>query len=515
MTNGCSARVVLPHRGIVRPAAITAAGLALLFGAAACRAAADQAPEDNPIVRENQREGTREWILEYPKVVSPRRYFGGVRCPWIEGYCSRTSVRAGEKISFHVSTNPASKFTIDIYRSGYYGGRGGRHVKSFGPLEGKTQKDPQRDAKRNRLLECGWEPCLTFTIPDDWLSGVYLGKLTAVGSGIQSYLIFIVRDDRKADFLFKCSDTTWAAYNRWPDRYSLYEDDKRPWPGGRDSYVSFDRPYGKYYQWATQMLSTGSGEYLCWGFPLAYWMERRGYDVTYVSSLDMHADPKTLYRAKGLISVGHDEYWTQETYDGVKAAVDDGLNVAFLSGNAVVGKIVLEPATDGRALRVMRRGRPSRHIRGTAALIGAYSCGVGFAHFVCRKPGHWVFEGTGMKEGDRILNLVGWEYHGDVLGRQKDLVVLASAPTVKRSTDDPDSDKAWTRRTQYTTIYTGPRGNIIFNGGSCYWALGLSRPPGVVVPETAPYQDVRTQRITQNVLDRIRKSDFPASPAPR
>jgi hypothetical protein len=41
------------------------------------------------------------------------------------------------------------------------------------------------------------------------VSGVYLGKLTAQRDGVQSYIIFIVRDDRKADFLFQCSDTTW------------------------------------------------------------------------------------------------------------------------------------------------------------------------------------------------------------------------------------------------------------------------------------------------------------------
>ena len=50
------------------------------------------------------------------------------RCPWIEGYCSHTSVRAGETIRFYVSTNPAAQFTLDIYRMGYYGGNGGRLV---------------------------------------------------------------------------------------------------------------------------------------------------------------------------------------------------------------------------------------------------------------------------------------------------------------------------------------------------------------------------------------------------
>ena len=50
----------------------------------------------------------------------------------------------------------------------------------------------------NYVRECQWEPSVEFEIPKDWLSGVYLGKLTAEKeNGIQSYVIFIVRDDRQ------------------------------------------------------------------------------------------------------------------------------------------------------------------------------------------------------------------------------------------------------------------------------------------------------------------------------
>ena len=42
---------------------------------------------------------------------------------------------------------------------------------------------------------------MEFEIPKDWLSGVYLGKLTEETSGM-SYVIFIVRDDRPCDLLF-------------------------------------------------------------------------------------------------------------------------------------------------------------------------------------------------------------------------------------------------------------------------------------------------------------------------
>src|SRR5512133_1746456 len=75
---------------------------------------------------ENERPGTRDWILQKTRVDPATKY----RCPWIEGYCSRTSVQAGETIRFHVSTNPPSPFTIDLYRMGFYGGAGGRHVMS-------------------------------------------------------------------------------------------------------------------------------------------------------------------------------------------------------------------------------------------------------------------------------------------------------------------------------------------------------------------------------------------------
>ena len=47
-----------------------------------------------------------------------------MRAAYIEGYCSKQSVKAGESIDIMVSTNPARRFQIEIFRMGYYGGRG-------------------------------------------------------------------------------------------------------------------------------------------------------------------------------------------------------------------------------------------------------------------------------------------------------------------------------------------------------------------------------------------------------
>ncbi len=94
---------------------------------------------------------------------------------------------------------------------------------------------------------------------------------------------------RPADILFQCSDNTWQAYNRWPDLYSLYDADGRPgWVSGPDTDVSFDRPYGKYRQiYDNSAEPRVPARWLCWEYPLAYWLEAQGYDVSYCSQSDM------------------------------------------------------------------------------------------------------------------------------------------------------------------------------------------------------------------------------------
>src|SRR5262245_7058605 len=85
---------------------------------------AGTSPQRELIRTENAKPGTTDWLLTNTRVDPKTRY----RCPWIEGFCSHTSVRAGDTLSIMMSTNPPSPFVIDIYRLGYYGGQGGRHL---------------------------------------------------------------------------------------------------------------------------------------------------------------------------------------------------------------------------------------------------------------------------------------------------------------------------------------------------------------------------------------------------
>ncbi len=486
------------------------------------------------IAAENEKEGTTDWQLTY---VKSEKY----RSKPIEGYCSKTSLRAGESMDIFISTESDTDVVIDFYRMGYYGGKGGRFMKQLGPLKVQSQAEPP--IAENRLRECNWEPSISFTLPESWISGVYLGKLSCTSHRYQSYIVFIVRDDRKADIMFQTSDTTWQAYNKWPNEYSLYDSDSPLQPHSGRTWSSFDRPYGKYPQVVDQPLSQGSGEFLLWEYPLCYWLEQKGYDVTYCSNIDTHVDRKGLDRVKCFLSVGHDEYWTLPMFENVKDAVDKGLNAAFLSGNSLMWVIDAQPSVgidratldmpsgldvaDGQRLPVKPnpQGRPNRIIYRIGrfggvsdaekalgimgpferddwpnenTLIGARTMYPfnGSADWIVNNPDHWIFEGTGMRKGDKIPGLVGWEHHGDPADIPG-LEVVAEGTTI-------NSGGA---KSHYTaTVYPGPKGNWVFNAATIFWSMGLAQPPGLVPPHShfgRPHGvDERVQKITANFLDR-------------
>ena len=466
-------------------------------------------PKRTLIADENRKPGAIDWQLTRVRLDKQ----GGVRASAIEGYCSKQSVLVGEAIDIMVSTAPAAKFTIEIFRTGYYGGRGARLMKTLGPFDGKKQPDPTMGEKR--LMECKWEPTTTLKIPADWPSGVYLGRLTTLPEAgdkpyWQNYVVFIVRDTRKADILLQCSDNTWQAYNKWPTDTSLYTDPRGA--HARGVAVSFDRPYGKYSQIYENPQSLGSGEWLCFEFPLAYWLEEHGYDVTYCSNSDC-LDAAQITRAKTFISVGHDEYWDVRQYHAVKSAIDDGVNVLWLTGNAVCSttpfsenKRIIERTGHFSGMseeeeEMARKVFTADHQRtgpDETLIIGARTVVPfnGGGDWTCTKPDHWIFEGTGMKKGDSIPGLVGWEHHG-APAKLPGLEILAEGLVWAGGTTP----------SRYTaTIFPGPKKNFVFNAATIFWVQGLSSPPGHMIPWShwsRPHgPDERVQRIMHNVLKR-------------
>jgi hypothetical protein len=292
----------------------------------------------------------------------------------------------------------------------------------------------------------------------------------------------------------------------------MYTDPRHPWAPG--VAVSFDRPYGKYPQIFENPLSVGSGEFLLWEFPLCHWLESQGYDVTYCSNSDM-IDPSQIRRAAVFLSVGHDEYWDPRQYESAMNGIRSGTTALFLSGNAVCGITPFEPASSGRPNRIIsRQGRYGGATEienreffkypfpmtgpNEALLIGARSPYPfnGGGDWIATQPNHWIFSGTGMKKGEGVPGLVGWEFHGDP-ANIPGLEIVAEGIALSGGI----RPVRWT-----ATIYPGPKNNFVFSASTIWWAQGLSSPPGHMLPWSHGVRphgpDARVERITNNLLRR-------------
>ena len=64
----------------------------------------------------------------------------------------RPAFAPGDTLGGFVNTNPASDFSLEIYRMGYYGGAGGRLVSKLGPFRGRLP-DPRVQRITANLLQ--------------------------------------------------------------------------------------------------------------------------------------------------------------------------------------------------------------------------------------------------------------------------------------------------------------------------------------------------------------------------
>src|SRR5262245_29383587 len=330
----------------------------------------------NRIQKENRQPGTTEWQLTNP---ADNRQ--------IEGYASLTSVPVGGNISLFVNTADAT-YSLTVYRMGWYGGEGGRRVLGPQTLNGVEQVTPTADPTTG-LIECHWTDPFTIHVPTSWMSGVYLVKLHGDTTGKESYVIFTVRDSRPAELVFQQSVTTYEAYNPWPgwdpntgyvgeSLYGFQNND-----GKQATQVSFNRPYGRGPQ-ATTLNGVGAGEFLtlasggrgetggsAWEFAMLRWLEREGYDVTYITNVDTHEDVSRLLRGKGFLSVGHDEYWSEEMRSNTMQAVSQGVDLGFFSANYVYWPITFLPDSSGSPDRTI--SAPKDTICGDVPSCGTFA----------------------------------------------------------------------------------------------------------------------------------------------
>ncbi|MCL4251400.1 MAG: hypothetical protein KJ065_24830 [Anaerolineae bacterium] len=478
---------------------------------------------DNPVVVENQREGTDAWkspnmdsyaqtlLLMQNQSEAYRRSYadsGGAfaqtsqwtRTKEIEGYASRSSINKGQSITFHVSSSIGA-YNIRVYRQGWYGGNGGTQVAEVLNLPGTFYSAPAPDPVTG-MVALNWPVAYTLQTTSSWVSGVYLARLSPVGNdNYTSYIIFIVRDDgRPADIVYQLPLTTSQAYNEWGGK-SLYDYNS---PGGRAYKVSFDRPY-------TQ--NDGAGLYFPGDYIMVMWLEKEGYDVKYISSEDMETQG-ALTGSKVFLTNFHDEYWSMNMYNNIINARNNGIDAAFFTSNNIYWQIRYEASSGGVANRVMVCYKdanldPMRNISPQLTTVLFRDpivnmpenefLGVMFDNlmgygehrpWVVTNASHWFYNGTGLTNGAQINTLVGYEvdrYFNN--GRAPaNVTLLSNSPFVNPALQVDSLHQA--------SIYQASSGAYVFNASTNYWSA-------LLLGSWIWPQDARVQQMTRNVLNQM------------
>ncbi|MGF9764639.1 N,N-dimethylformamidase beta subunit family domain-containing protein, partial [Microvirga sp. 0TCS3.31] len=462
------------------------------------------APEPNAIVLENQKLGNpqSEWDIT------------GAGSSNIEGFATDISINRGNRVDFKINTD-SSNYRIDIYRLGYYGGLGARKVATLEHSGVQTQPTPLRDSTTGLVDAGNWSVSASWEIPADAVSGIYVAKLVRQdGTAGQNHIPFIVRDDSSAsDIVFQTADTTWQAYNHWGGA-NLYQGNG---PGGDTSpgrayKVSYNRPI------VTRGggLAAGPQDYI-FGveFPALMWLEKNGYDVSYMSGVDVDRFGDLLKNHKMYLSVGHDEYWSGQQRANVEAARDAGVNLAFWSGNEAYWKTRWEPSisagAQGHRTLVSYKetragpidpsnewtgtwrdprfvgpasqgaGKPENSLTGTMFQVDSYRADAITVPYDDADLRFWRNTSVATLQPGQTAtltkNYLGYEWDAapdngfDPAG----LVKLSSTtiPVDKYLRDYGTRTGSYPTATHNLTLYRAPSGALVFGAGTVYWAWGL------------------------------------------
>jgi hypothetical protein len=443
---------------------------------------------------------------------------------FIEGYAGRRSVAQGEEIDVHVSTT-AAKFDIEVARLGL----DREVVWSRTGVPGAEHPVPE-DAS---AMGCRWPESLRVPVGKEWKSGYYEIVLRAADSGgkwthrgarsAQGGAWFIVREDKPGStskILLQLCTNTYNAYNNWGG-FSVYAYNSLS--GNQGHRVSFERP--------------GPSQFSRWELPFVQWAEASGHPLEFAANEDLEFHPGLLPNYKLVLSVGHDEYWSTPMRDHLESWIGKGGNVAFFSGNTCCWQVRTED--EGRAFTCWKQNyhldpvfatrdfktlstawshhllkRPENQLTGVGFLWGGYRKSHGQfmedpAEYEIHRPDHWLFEGTGLKRGDKLGGrdtIVGYECDGCELtwkdglpfptfkdGTPKSFEVLATCP-VRWHPDDAEWYEKWeVGRTGAACLGLYTRGGTVFTAGTTDWAHGLQG------------RDPRVERITRNILGRLGK----------
>ena len=287
----------------------------------------------------------------------------------VAGFARQPSVNVGETLQFSVT---GGSTLIRIFRQGWYGGS--LLFREVDQIVNNPAVQPEgvvMPGTYGATTQNNWLVTAEWTVPEDAVSGMYIAMIRNAANTDAFYATFVVRDDdAEADIIYKTSDATWgAAYNHYGLKSAV--DGKNVYGSGtgvgnimqRCVAASYHRPVItrggviQTYWWACEL-------------PLIAWLERQGYRIKYITSVDLDKrGADLLKKGKIFISSGHDEYWSEKMRDAVETWRDeDGGHSIFMSGNEVFWKVRFEYVDDETIMWCYKDTMPgpdgSSHIAG-------------------------------------------------------------------------------------------------------------------------------------------------------
>ena len=430
----------------------------------------------NPITIENAKPGTAIPTLD------------SATAGQIQGYASAQSINVGQSLPLRISSNVGA-VDLHVYRLGWYGGANSREVTVATNVPASSRVTPAPDA--NGTVTANWPVTYTLNTDSSWVSGLYVIGLNRAGvGGPAAFLPFAIRNDASTSaFIYVAPFNTYQGYNGWGGK-SLYNyNSTNSVPAVK---VSFDRPYDS---------EDGAGLMLEGDAYTVQFLEREGYDVSYAASSDLE-NSSLINNHRAYLSSFHDEYWTAAMRATVENAVTAGKHAAFMGANTMYWQVRYESASDGRPYRTMVGYKGSAAldpVQGPTTTTqfrlapvnkpengflgsmyeGDFAYG-NSAPWTVANASHWMYNGTGLANGNQIPKMVGYEWDR----------VFDNGTTPPGVVPLSDSTPQAGAR-QQATIYQ--KGNaLVFNAGTIYWPWMLSNTGWGI--------DTRVQQMTRNLL---------------
>lgn len=372
------------------------------------------------------------------------------------GYIGRVDVRPGDTINLRVHS--PREWRILLYRHGL----DKKMIIESGPYPPILQEVPDSSFVKEGLE---WEKTVSLELPSSLSSGLFSVSITDTSDQCFIFPLVVAPPvdtaQYQADFVVFANTNTWQAYNIWGGKSRYRNFDKDPFNGGVPLPITQERrcwPWSRIKigvvrrvfrfwrylmrtvkgssirvdvsgirlepRWITDPLSVlrpmpnrwlnAESPYSCYLDHLAAnewralaWLERERFSYHYLSDQQLHMGEIDFSMYRGVVLIGHAEYWSREMYEKLRlATIEQDVPLVNLSGNAIYQEIRF---TDDGGIKPEHGDFFETCLDSSKVLCSTTDLAVsGFAPFELSAKSHWALDGVQSEDdvsGRRLLGV--------------------------------------------------------------------------------------------------------------